>query len=199
MARVEDVWVGCRWHETGLLILGESSYRKEGTEVWRPDYRKQQSIGYVQGQWDAKLERNITSTIAGRAAGEVRRQDVWATFAMDNYISDSLVEIPPGGDRPVVTRQQWRNAALRLPPLLSELQPTHVLVLGKGLFGWVKDGIRMNEHRDKSKIEDLAYHTWNAPTGLVIAFLAINHPSGTYGYDWRKWHPLVRQFLAIRV
>lgn len=190
-----DFWIGNNYN--GLFVIGDSSYKKSGDEVWVPGYRARQCTAYVNGTFNDPFEGNIVRAFAGRNDTLADRKWVFHSFALENYINDSLAEKSPTDERPQVSDEQYANAAARFPRLLtsflerSQPYPTHILVLSKTIFSHVVGDTNLGI-RPSGK-----YHSFTSPTGQQTLVMAINHPSKYF--SWKTWHLVVTEFKNTKV
>lgn len=109
------IWIGDRFAERRILVLGES---------WYGDYADNTDTGYIRLYLAGKLADRMYTRMAN-ACG-LSRDDFWHGIAFTNF-AQRVGE--KREDRP--TLAMYEAAKPRLSRLLAELQPRGVWILGK--------------------------------------------------------------------
>ncbi|MDP9412902.1 MAG: hypothetical protein M3Q08_02170 [Pseudomonadota bacterium] len=173
-------WTGSNFHETRLLILGESAYswREEG-ELCHPS--ENHSIDLVETTIDelnsVPLMAKITRALAAEESpSKERRQFVWDRVAFTNFVQESVGE--GAGTRP--RKAMWREAAKSLVVLLNDLKPRRMIALGKTMYEY-----HLPEDGDIYLTDNV--HAYQLNNGQVCLYTGIIHPSAP---GWMGWKAL---------
>lgn len=174
-----------RWRGVRLLLLGESHYFDENENAtirW--------TRNYIEGGPGSFWTR-VMQIVTGKHHSEIDRVAFWNDVGFYNYVQESVGE----GARIRPTTQMWENAQTPFWQTLRELTPTHLLVLGKGLW--------TNLPSEGASGPDIhvgreARETWvySIDTHRVLATW-VYHPSSVRGSSAERSHPYVREFLRL--
>lgn len=141
MSASSRAWIGARYAESRILILGESSWGigditdAEYVRHWldHPNFTKLPGCEVCQRVGGPRYPRDylndaLTTMMLGwpRSIADASRREAWAAVAFTNFILRP-VETRSDVDRP--TEKDWAQAAQAFPLLLAELKPRACLVL----------------------------------------------------------------------
>lgn len=120
-----NVWKGQRFQDTGILILGESTY---GDDEPLTDYIPKWIAGTL-------AERDYTFSRIFKAAEKLNASEVtsgqrgafWHSVAFYNFVPGTVGET----NKQKATEEHFKQAAKDLPDVLKELKPKAVWILGK--------------------------------------------------------------------
>lgn len=110
-------WIGPKYEETRILVLGESWYGDWGGA-------QNSDAGYVQAYLDGTLTDRMYTKMAN--ATGLDRKSYWNSIAFTNFVIWAGTKRT---DRP--TPQMYRSSIPRLRELLQQLKPRGVWILGK--------------------------------------------------------------------
>ncbi len=170
-----EPFVGCRYRAAPiqLWLLAESHYEPDVNDH-TPDYTKR-TVDLWAYQKRSRFFTSLACTITGEPAWKVDRPRVFDQIAYSNFVQSFL-----NGPRLAPTEQQWHSGKLAFAEQLQDLRPTHVLVCGRRLW----------DHIPFEGAEE-----WRTPGRIGAArVLGMTHPS-SWGHSWRKWSPIVQEFL----
>lgn len=181
-----DPWIGPEYKKVPLklLVLGESRYDEEFTD--RRVIQTQISRGFPGGQ--RRTFTNFERAVLGQEHSEAERQGFWRRVIFYNY----NLSIFPGKPRVRVEykrRENPRNSMI-LQRMLTEFKPTHAIVWGK--TNW--DSIDTGPNWEDGAIPGSGVATVDSH---AILFMFVRHPSS--GFSSEYWHPVLMQFLAVRL
>ena len=180
-------WVGKEYNANTkrLLILGESHY---GPPSMPGNSTILLTREYAEGLWNHRFWTNIMQAVLGKPHCEIDRVEFWNRVAFYNYVQQPVAEtagVAPTPDMFLASKAAFFS-------VLSELAPTSILVLSKRLWENLpsegRPGLSIS-------IGDTTRETWLYPIdgGEVLASW-IPHPS--WGFSWRRWHPLIAAIRA---
>lgn len=172
---------------TRLLILGESHHGDHQTDMTQTA---------VDGWRDGETNRSyafftkLAVMLTDQRPWELDRKAAFAPIAFHNYVQ-RVVE----GSRVSAFDLDREEAEPVFFRALEELQPTHLIVLGK-------ETLRSRPFRRAFKgAKSVTLHDHDAligrferPYGVTLA-MPMRHPST--GYNGHHWHPRCRAFLGL--
>lgn len=194
-APIRKPWLGERWEQNRLLILGESHYHYPGED---PD-DVEKTIETVRTIIDGRslpfftaLERAVT----GASRDAVDPADFYQTVAFANFCQGSA-----DGAAGAKTPEMWRRGIDALPIILREIKPKRMLVFSAE--SWRRfsrlDGLTWRHERNielGGYSEDTGF--LESPDGVVKVYcMNVGHPSGWkwHGDGPDGWHPFIADFL----
>jgi hypothetical protein len=170
-----------------LMVLGESEYEWE-PGCLTPDIASKLISQIANGEWTHKFYSNIFRVLTGisrRDAGPSAYKDFWYSISFYNFVQDSV------GTRPRCrpTGKMWNNGLKYLEPVLLDLSPRGILVLGKELWEYLGSFGVANASLDGN---------WTMSTAGVgpIPVTHIFHPSSSR-YKYSVWRPGVENWLSF--
>lgn len=176
-------WIGQHYAHSPqrLLVLGESHY---GPADMAGDSTVLLTQQYIDQIWSHRFWTNIMQVVAGRPYWELQRADVWHHIAFYNYVQQPVAEtagVAPDG-------AMFAASAEAFFTVLDRLAPHAVLVLSRRLWDNLPPAGRAGA---SLPLDDGERETWLYPAagGETLATW-IPHPS--YGFNWSRWHPLVK-------
>lgn len=166
-------WIGRRFAELRLLLLGESAYSwLENGEVVHPS--AEHSIGLVEellAGKPVKFMRTLSRGLTGEENPDAQRlQHVWDCVAFTNYVPGSVGE--GAAIRPAP--HMWDSATNLFPSLLAQLEPRRIIVLGKTMWSKMPPS-------DIYFTDDV--QGYRLPSGRMAMCWAVDHPRGL---SWRN-------------
>lgn len=186
-------WVG-KLYETPChlkhktLILGESNFTE--LEQFKPNLVTACVLNDI--STDENVERDTTGFC--RFSTKIRRiifgcdeslgpNEFWQDVAFYNFVQ-SLV-----GDRARVrpTTEMWRDSVPAFVEIVSQLQPSRVLVLGKANWNNLRhhvQNVQVDQH-----VADITIGSKTIRAGYV------NHPSSSLSYE--TWRPVAQRLLLM--
>jgi|25_taG_2_1085351.scaffolds.fasta_scaffold05072_2 hypothetical protein len=189
-------WIGKNYSKNGLLILGESHY--EDGDEWQKGNKltsriiTQKRYENIKGKWD--LHRNVEKTVLNTdEISEVQRRNFYDNISYFNLVQ-RLLDSRKRDHRP--TDDDFDEGWEVFFDVIEILEPRFVLVLGKASYGrlgfylnnsqenWIKEE---NDSNPNEKIFNLKKNDKR------VKILFINHPSGSWGFDYKKWALLVEE------
>jgi hypothetical protein len=174
MTRLFDPWVGSQYQTGGfrglrVLILGESHYGEPEEET--KAFTREWVEGYASSAKGNRFFTVVTKLLLALPVGirlsRGTRRTLWDSVAFYNYIQ----RFPGQHSRIRPTSSMWNAAAECFPAVLSELQPTFTLILGRELAGRVP----------------------KLPSSISVCDLP--HPS-SFGFEQARWSNHVQAALA---
>lgn len=170
-----------------LLVLGESHY---SDRLEDPNFTQRLTAQYAAGKFNHRFWTQIGQVVTGKPHWEINRKAFWDSISFYNYVQDITVNAPGYGP-PESAFLRSENAFWEV---LDLLKPTHLIALGDRLW------THMPEFGNESATAPLGgqsrqYGYYIRNWGQVIA-VSIKHPS--WGFSAQVWHPVVRDFLAIK-
>ncbi len=185
-------WLGDRWIETGLLVLGESHYSNENPED--PEMTRKVVSDVAAGRRKLRFFTAVERVITGCAAGETRPPTFWPNVAFANFCPGAVA------DRSQAVTPEMMDRGIRaFPGMLGALRPRRVLFVTKRCWKaaerfegvtWIEAEPLLHEGHG----EDVGFFGLADFQPGALA-MSIQHPA-TPGWDLGRWHALVRDFLA---
>jgi len=182
-----EPWKGSEYEHSRprLLILGESHYGDISSD---PDATRSLTAEYVDNKWSHRFWTNIMQVVAGAPKHEIDRSEFWNSVALYNYVQGSAG--PTAGQAP--PKELWASSEQAFFSVLERLQPERVLVLSRRLW---RNMSSQGASGAELVVGGTAHETWiyDYRGGTAIASW-VPHPS--YGFSWRRWHPVVAALLG---
>ncbi|MGB0871276.1 MAG: hypothetical protein ACPGSD_16925 [Flavobacteriales bacterium] len=196
-------WIGKAFNKSKLLIIGESHY--EDGDDWQLGNKEttriitQKRIDNVNGKWT--LHRNVEKTILNLPnISLLERQALWNSVAYWNLVQ-RLLDSRNHADRP--GDEDFKLGWELFFKIYKVLEPKFCLVLGKASFGSLGSYLTNPKSEwklDKSEFNpnDKLFKLKNGKKEMTLVF--INHPSGSFGFDYQKWAQVFRkEFKEINI
>ena len=168
-------WIGSRFSERRILLLGESCYDWEDEHGVRFEPKPNHPVEVIEAvrrnpkhgaATIKKLTRAVCRTETPTASQSAER---WDCFAFTNY-----VPISAGfGPKVKPTEAAWAQAEKEWPLLLKAIQPKAILVLGKGLWGYMPT---------TQRVESKNVQGYSIEGADIAMCCAVQHPS--FGPSW---------------
>ena len=184
-------WVGKYYSKTKIMVLGESQY--EDGDYWQENIIEATRLligsGFTGNK--GKIYKNTEKVLL--SIGEPTKEqgnNVWKSVVYLNLVQrlmSSIKERPNDSD----FDKGWATF-LEIAELLK---PDICIVLGKSSIGRLGYYLNNNaaewdrnasEFYEKNKIINLSKKGYN------FKLIFINHPSGSYGFEYEKWAKLVK-------
>ena len=182
-------WIGSQFAESRILLLAESCYDwqdKTGEWVFAKSNQPVENIEAVRvNPTDgAKTIKTLTRAICSSDRPISEQSSArWDRFAYTNYVP---VSVGRGATvRP--TKEAWSQAEQEWPFLLAHIQPKAILVLGKGLWGY------MPETQD---VRTKNIQAFAVPGAEMAWCFAVQHPA--HGPSWSvyaAWIAALEKFV----
>ncbi len=165
-------WVGKNYHETGLLLLGESAYSwlDENDKLRNPSpdlptEMVKEVLDDFENANDMPFIKMLSKGLAGeKEPSKERLCHVWNRVAFTNYVGGTVGEAPR--ERPTTAMWNAAKDAFR-PDILNKLtpRPKQIIVIGKTLWGKMPDtDVYMTEDVQGYMLEDhLVVVCWALP------------------------------------
>jgi len=183
-------WVGENYKKNGTLILGESHY--EDGDFWQKDNPKtsitiiEKRIDNISGKWT--LHNNVEKTLLNNKKVSLEeRVRFWNSVVYWNLVQ-RLLDSRHIEDRP--NDDDFDIGWGVFFKIIDILEPIHIIVLGKSSVGRL--GYYLNNlQNDWSKTDSDFYNNEKkvitiTKEGKQVKLIFINHPSGSFGYDYKK-------------
>ncbi len=185
-----EPWVGSKFEEKRILILGESCYDwidgNGAEQVCQPNHPILVIHAMRQDPYDATAGtiRKLTRAICNTASPTVEQvRERWDHFAFTNYVPTSVGMGPKRRPKP----EDWERAEAEWPALLDIIQPRLILVLGKGLWGY------MPETQEQPTSKNIQGYLMQS--GVAMCF-AVQHPS--FGPPWMRFSQWISVLERIK-
>ena len=123
---VRRPWEGTRWHDGGLLILGESHYHYPGEDPDDPDKTVATVCSVINGQ-KLRFFTAVERVVTGAPLRETNPADFLPTIAYANFCHGSA-DGPAGAK----TARMWARGIVAFPCILQELNPRRMVVFSTG-------------------------------------------------------------------
>lgn len=187
-------WVGPEFEMQNsrprLLILGESHY--DDSEPSPDDYLFTNSVMY--SLFDRNCNDQFFTNIVATCLGEVPESEIkrrfWDSVAFYNYVQ----EFTPG-PRQRPPYEAWARSHSAFRNVLLAIKPELILILGKQNCDRI---VAADQEGEKLQTGPEEFRdTWwyeTGPRSRALAFHVL-HPS--FGYSWRKFHPLFAEACAM--
>lgn len=192
-------WIGCNYPKSELLLLGESFY--EDGEEWLDDKLATRDFVSNQGLCSFKPEFSkrpffnvIEKTLLNQEKSNlIEREKFWTSTAFFNLVQRILPtrldkDRPKTDDFDVGWKVALKVAEILRPKICIKLGIDGIGRLGHKMAndnqGWISDP---KEFYKKPHIINICKNNYH----LKIIF--INHPTGSYGYNYRYWASIISQ------
>jgi len=185
-------WVGSRYRDrpVRLLLLGESHYG--GDESREPDANSTSRVvaEWKSGGWAVRYLTTAARLVTGKERWEIDKASDLEDIAFYNFVQVNVGDLR---NRP--TWAQFQASAAPFKMVLRQIDPTHVLATGKGLWDAMPDF-----DRGPGEDVDLAgtqrhVGRYDTPSGTALA-TAIPHLSR--GFSAPIWRAPVEAFLGLK-
>lgn len=191
-------WVGKNYKNTKLLILGESHY--EDGDEWQegnPQTTIQITKKYLMetpGDW--KLYKNVERVLINKLnLSFAEKNALWNSIIYWNLVQ-RLLDSRAREDRP--TDDDFDIGWKLFFEVCDIIEPEFCLVLGKSSYG------RLGYYLSNSQSDWIKEDSLNFPNEKIfvlhkkinmhkLTLVFINHPSGSFGFDYSYWHPIVKK------
>lgn len=184
-----------------LLVLGESHYGVDNND--KKITEKVVKEWVFENKCKYPFFDNISSVLMadGQSAwSSEKRSKIWNQIAFYNFVQVSVG--CNGQHRP--TKEMFKDSYGAFLEVLKKLNPTHIWVCGKVLWGGmpgkdcdVMDFERRKEIRPGKMVGENGIYKFN---DLAIPALATWHPSPRFRkFICDDWRPIVRQFLEFPI
>lgn len=199
-------WIGKDFNQTKTIILGESHY-EDGDEWQKDNYETtriiiQKRIDDVHGKWT--LHNNFEKTILGKDnIGLEERNNIWNSVTYWNLVQRLMDSTNGKSDRP--NDNDFDKGWEVFFKLIQVIKPKFCIVLGKascGRLGYYLNNIETDWVRNVAEFYNDEKIITLSNKGNNLKLIFINHPSGSYGFDYKYWanliykeHPEFRQLL----
>lgn len=187
-------WIGKNYSKKGLLIFGESHY--EDGDEWQEGNKftsriiTEKRYDNTNGKWT--LHNNVEKSVLNSSEVSLtERRKFWDSVTYFNLVQ-RLLDSRERADRP--TDYDFDEGWEVFLNVIEVLEPRFVLVLGKASYGrlcyylnnsqkdWIKEE---NISNTNEKIFNLKKND------IKIKIVFINHPSGSFGFNYKKWASLI--------
>ncbi|MDN7351023.1 hypothetical protein [Acetobacter senegalensis] len=194
-------WVGSRYEESRVLIMGESHYCALSDEFFIDltlctieDARKE-ALG-------TSFFSNIKDSVLGNMSNKESSDDFWERFAFANFCQGAVIR-ENGKSLSRASPQMFKAGEQALPTILSLLKPRKVILLSKNAWKHTRNLPCITSHAAEPSIfcsdgkEAEIYFYASEPLGFAVSCIAICHPSSWRwsGQNANYWHFAIRNFL----
>jgi hypothetical protein len=183
-------WIGNRFDETKLLIIGESHYWDE-----RDDDDPTITTWVVERVTEGERPRFFTqveTAMKGCGYADVNPAQFWPTVSFANFCQG----VTEKGKTP--DKKMWDDGARVLHKVLDDVKPERMLFFSKQAWNHTKDmtGLRWEDGPFMFNGEQIdAGYFISERTGLRVYSSFIRHPGSRGWGEGRRWTPRIRQFL----
>lgn len=190
-------WVGEQYASTAILLIGESFYSDGTGWLTRSDAVRQmvnnQGLHSERHKYSkSRLFRSIERTLLAKPTSSfAEREKVWTSVGYLNLVQRVMASIK---ERP--TEQDFDNGWRVLLEVASVLRPQVCIRLGvagigrlerllaTGKLGWQYTA---SEFRKRPLVVHLEQGEYQ------LKLICVNHPSGSFGYQYKKWAAVIQQ------
>jgi hypothetical protein len=198
-----DPWIGEGYTDTGLLLLGESFYSEGSGWLSRRDAARHMVNN--QGRNSSKpafsksrLFRSVERTLLSKSHTTMaEREALWTSTAFFNLVQRPMAsrkERPKDSDFDLGWRVMLETAKVIKPQVCIRLGIAGIGRLGHYLAnndtGW-----KYNPQDFKKR--PLVIHLRHE--NVQFKLVAINHPSGSFGYQYRKWAAVISEAHPVAI
>lgn len=192
-----QAWVGEQYGASTVmggkrvLVLGESHYEWLDNQKLEVTWTRQFIEASIKGSKQVFSTR-VAATLAGRLlTTEKERHDFWHSIAFANYIPVSVGRGPKANP----TEEMWEAAIPAFAKLINTHTPDFLLVLGHELWMRMHYTFEMDGRVERHQNNLNEWRTWRYryPNGKPLLACATKHPSRNFNF--RNWHPFVREML----
>lgn len=175
------------------MVLGESHYEWLEEQTLAADWTQQSIENDITGK-KHRFRTRVAAVFLGHSpSSPEERGAFWHSVAFTNYIPVSVGK----GAKTRPDEKMWAAAIPRFAALITEHAPDFLLVLGHELWRRVHYSYAMKGNPEPHPNAQGEWRMWRyhiAPNRTMFA-CATTHPSSR-GYDYKKWHPFVKEMLA---
>jgi len=193
-------WIGKNYVSKGILILGESHY--EDGDEWQNGNKNtsriitEKRIDNERGKWT--LHNNVEKSLLNKNTISIEeRNDFWNSVTYWNLIQ-RLLDSRHRNDRPI--DEDFDNGWKTFFQVIEILQPKHIIVLGKASCGRLGYYLQNSQSEWSKNDEDFQRKEKKVITlkkgEKEIKLIFINHPSGSFGFNYEKWAELIKEELT---
>ncbi|MBS1102601.1 hypothetical protein JK202_06160 [Gluconobacter sp. Dm-62] len=196
-------WVGSRYEDTRVLIMGESHHCDPADE-----FSLNLTLRAVGANCDGTLPstffNDIKDAVLGEFSNATPSKEFWNQFAFANFCQGAVIR-KEGSPLEKATPQMYRSGEQALPTIISLLKPRKVLLFSRECWKKYTKNIP-SISRDKKfdpitcpdgKKAEVHYY---ASDELLFAFscLSLYHPGSwnRSGQSAGYWHPVITDFLS---
>jgi hypothetical protein len=185
-------WIGKRYDETNVLVLGESQY--EDGDDWQEDNIESTRIliGKRFSGSRGKLFTNTEKVLLALDNPTIEQGNyLWKSVVYYNLVQRLLSSIK---ERPSET--DFDNGWAIFFDIVEVIRPSTCIVLGKSSCGRLGYYLNNNETGWERNIPEF-YASEKiinlSKNGHKLKLIFINHPSGSRGFDYEYWAELVSE------
>ena len=185
-------WVGSRYRDepVRLLLLGESHYGGDETGDVEPGSTQRVVANWKDGTWAIRYLTTAARLLTGKERWEIDKASDLERIAFYNF-----VQVNMGAIRNRPRWAQFRASDAAFKAVLQQIDPTHVLATGTGLWNAMPAfdlGLGQDVDLGGTQRHVGRYAT---PSGSALA-IAIPHLSR--GFAAPNWRAPVEAFLALK-
>ena len=122
--------------------------------------------------------------VDGRRYWEIPRREFWDSVAFYNYVQEPVAT--SAGVAP--TPAMYRQSDIAFSAVISDLAPTHILVVSRRLWESMVQSENANTTELAGQVRDIRTYQQSLATWIP-------HPSRFFSV--KKWHPIVRAYLGL--
>ena len=190
-------WVGEQYASTGVLLIGESFYSDGTGWLTRNDAVRHlvnnQGLHSELLQFSkSRLFRNVERTLLAKSTSSfAEREKIWTSVGYLNLVQRVMASIK---ERP--TAQDFDNGWRVLLEVASVLRPQVCIRLGIAGIGRLEHLLAAGKvdwqyTASEFRKRPLVLHLQRG--GCQVKLICINHPSGSFGYQHKKWSQVLQQ------
>ncbi|MET3891055.1 hypothetical protein ABIE41_002131 [Bosea sp. OAE506] len=187
-----EPWVGSRYRDqpVRLLLLGESHYGGDETRDPEPGSTNRVVAEWKSGGWAVRYLTTAARLITGKERWQIDKAADLEGIAFYNFVQVNVGDLR---NRP--TWAQFQASAPAFKMVLRQIDPTHVLATGKGLWDAMP-----NFDLGPGQDVDLAgakrhIGRYETPSGSALATMI---PHLSRGFSSPIWHGPVKAFLEMK-
>lgn len=194
-------WVGSRYEESRILILGESHYCELPDE-----FSIDLTLRTIEDARKKALKTSffsaIKDSVLGNASNKESSSDFWERFAFANFCQGAVIQ---GKDTSLsrASPQMFKSGEQALPTILSLLKPRKVILFSKEAWKHTQNLPCISSHAAEASIscsdgkKAETYFYASQTLGVAVSCIAICHPSSWKwsGQNANYWHSVIRNFL----
>jgi hypothetical protein len=195
MSKIEGInwlpWIGQSYEESGIFVIGESHY--EDGEFWQEGNKSTTRIiikkryDEIDGVW--KFHKNVENILLNKSSNSIEEiKQTWDNIIFWNLVQ-RLLDNRTAENRP--TFNDFTEGWQLFFKLCEIFKPKICLVLGKesrNSLGYLLANKKLGQWKltDSTQFNQETFFTINNEIN-EIRILFINHPSGSYGFNYEKW------------
>ncbi|PYD75000.1 hypothetical protein [Novacetimonas pomaceti] len=195
-------WVGPRYDETRILIMGESHHCDPADE-FSYDLTLRTVRDAQKGMLQSSFFDDIKDAILGDASEGTSSEEFWNRFAFANFCQGAVIreEGMPLSDASTQMLQAGEQA---LPTILSLLKPRKLLLFSKRAWRYTHNLPAITRHEPEKSVPcpdgKLAetYFYASDELSFAVSCIALYHPSAwtKFHQNASYWHPVIQTFLT---